>query len=111
MESDKYLELSLEAKVLYVHLILKSDDEGVIINPVSSLRFMELERKYLDELMAKGMILYFEGLYIIAHWHRHNRIPPSKMNPSLYHAKLQKLVLTEELEYKPARTDGDLSNA
>ena len=110
MESDKYLDLSPQAKVLYVHFNLKSDDEGVVINPVSVLRFTGMDRIYLDELIEKGFVLNFEGIYIIAHWHMHNRIPPSKSNPSLYHSRLQKLVLTDELVYKPANSQSALSN-
>lgn len=101
MESDKYLDLSPQAKVLYVHFNLKSDDEGVVINPVSAMRFLGLDKRYLDELIDSGFILDIEGLYIVAHWQMHNRIPPSKMNPSVYHSKIKKLMLTDENIYTP----------
>ncbi|MBQ8795977.1 MAG: hypothetical protein IJZ54_06100 [Clostridia bacterium] len=110
LESDKYLDLSLEAKALYVHLNLKSDDEGVIINPVSALRFLNTDRKFLDELIEKGFVLYFDGLYIVAHWHLHNQISPSKRNPSLYQNKLKKLIINDEKMYVPILRQAVVSN-
>lgn len=110
MESDKYLDLTLEAKALYVHLNLKSDDEGVIINPVSALRFLNTDRKFLDELIEKGFVLYYDGIYIIAHWHLHNQISPSKMNNSLYHNRLKKMMINDEKMYVPLTPEYSLSN-
>ncbi len=99
--SDKYLELSKPAQVLYTHLILNSDDEGVVFNPHYTARLMGVSKDKLTELETKGFIIKAEDMYVIRHWYIHNKIAPSKKTPSVYQKQLENLKLNSENIYEP----------
>lgn len=99
-ESDKCFELSTEAKVLYTYLMLNSDDEGIISNTHYMMRMLGFSNSILNELIEQEFIIKLDDLYVIAHWHIHNKIPPSKKNPSVYQKKLEKLYLNSEGIYE-----------
>lgn len=98
-ESYEYLTLSDKAKTLYTGLMLRSDDEGVVINPYAPLRLLGFGEEVFTELVEKGFVFLIDDVYIITHWHVHNQIPPSKKNPSLFKSQLEKLSLNEQKLY------------
>lgn len=99
IESYEYLKLSEKAKNLYTVLILKADDDGVIINYRTPLKLMGFGEEVFDELLDTGFILLVENIYVITHWNVHNQIPPSKKTPSLYQSQLEKLALSQDKRY------------
>ncbi len=99
-ECEEFLGISDKAKVLYTGLILRSDDEGVVINHGIALRLLGINPKYFDELLHKGLILNVEGIYVIRHWYLHNKIQPSRIVPSLYQNELTKLYVSDRKTYE-----------
>ncbi len=83
-ESGEFLSISSRAKVLYVGLVLRSDDEGVVINPTTVMRVTSTGKKEMAELVKSGFVMEIEGMYVICHWHVHNKISPSKVTKSVY---------------------------
>lgn len=99
-ESEEFFELSDKAKVLYTHFILRSDDEGVIINPKTAMRLCNAKDEVMSELKEKGFVLKVEEIYVIKHWYAHNRIQPSKKIASLYSQELSLLIINEQKLYE-----------
>lgn len=83
-ENGAFLKLSDKAKVLYAYFILRTDDEGVIINPETAMLMCSAGEDTLRELTDTEFVIEVEGMYVIRHWHVHNKIPPSKMTKSVY---------------------------
>lgn len=99
-ESEKYLDLSLSAQVLYTHYVLHCDDEGVVINPRSIMRLCGVSQETLQELIDEGFLLSVQDVFVIKHWYVHNRIQPSKKTDSLYQKELHRLFVNERKEYE-----------
>ncbi len=98
-ENEKFLELSDKSKILYFGLMLHSDDEGFIINPMSTMRLLKKQKKYFDELIENGYIMQVDDVYVIKHWYAHNRIPPSKRLMTKYYKQHAKLKVNFSGEY------------
>ena len=98
-ESEDFYLLSDKAKVLYTHFILRSDDEGVVINPGSAMRMCSVKDDVLRELIESGFVLDLDEVYVITHWHVHNHIQPSKKTPSIFSQELSTLTLNEKKIY------------
>ena len=99
-ESEEFYELSDKAKVLYTHFILRSDDEGVVINPKTAMRLCDAKDEALKELIDSAFVLEVEGVYVVRHWYAHNRSRPSRVVPSLSSAELEHLVGNKVKEYE-----------
>lgn len=97
--SENFLNLTNDAKALYLGLLLHADDDGVVINPRTVLRLMEIRSDVLDELYLNGFLIDVDGICIIKHWLFHNKIQPSRKVDSLYQAELSKLYVTQTKEY------------
>lgn len=99
-ESEEFLNLSDKAKVLYTQFILKSDDEGVVINPKTAMRLCRAEEHHYNELLENGFLLEVERICVIRHWYAHNRIQPSKKTESIYQHELSTLIINEKRLYE-----------
>lgn len=100
-ESEEFLSLSDKAKVLYTQFILKSDDEGVVINPKTAMRLCGADKSHYNELLENGFLLEVDSICVIRHWYAHNRIQPSKKVASMYQHELSYLIINEKKLYEP----------
>ncbi len=98
-ESDKFLNLSNDAKALYLGLLLHADDDGVVINPKTVLRLTGINQDTIEELYINRMLINVDGICIIRHWLFHNKIQPTRKVESLYQKELSKLSVTQTKEY------------
>ena len=98
-ESEEFYQLTDLAKVLYTHFILKSDDEGVVINPKTTMRMCRAQEENLQGLIERGFLLQVENIYVIRHWYVHNRIQPSKKTPSIFSQELSTLTVDDKKVY------------
>ena len=72
VESDAFLDLSYDVQVLYFHLVMNADDNGIIDNAVAVLRYLNMEKTALTRLVGSGFLLTFpDGLYVVKHWKQH----------------------------------------
>lgn len=99
-ESEEFLTLSDKAKVLYTLFILRSDDEGVVINPRTAMRLCGATDVELCELLEMGFLLAVDGVYVIRHWYAHNRIQPSRKTDTLYTEQISRLYVSSTKEYE-----------
>lgn len=99
-ESERFLDLSDRAKVLYTQLILRGDDEGVVINPRTAMRLCGACEDSLQELTDAQLLLLVGEIMVVKHWYVHNKIPPSKRTESVYKNELSRLCINERNEYE-----------
>ena len=100
IETDDFIEMSLQAQALYFHFLLKADDDGFVGNPKSIMRLINSSDKDLQELIEKGFVIRFEnGVLVIRHWNVHNYIQPDRYNATVYQDFLSQLVDKDKVYY------------
>lgn len=99
-ENDVFLDLDNSSKILYVYFILHSDDDGFVINPKTVMRLCGANKEDLTALIEQGYILMFDdGILIIKHWYKHNKVQPKKKTDTQYQTQLAQLTLNQSKEY------------
>ena len=86
--SDSFLDMSAEARALYVTLNMCADDDGLVNNTKSLMRVSGASKEHLEELISEKFIHVFEsGVCVIMHWKVHNTIKNDRYVPSLLDEK------------------------
>lgn len=94
-ESDRFTDLSVEARCLYFSLSMNADDDGFIVSPRRVCRSCAIEESFLQELSASGFIITFDsGVVVITDWLLNNHIRKDRHVP------------TNCKEYSLLQTDG-----
>ena len=95
MLSDDFMDMSAEARALYVTLNMCADDDGLVNNPKSLMRMSGASEENLEEIIENGFIHIFEsGVAVILHWKVHNTIKNDRYTPSYLEEK--ECLLTNE---------------
>lgn len=98
IESDSFMQLSLQAQALYLHLNLNADDDGVVDNTISVMRLSGTDEQALDELVETGYVLMgLPGVYVITHWGIHNSIPKKGYKPTIHQGIKVNLVYEDDV--------------
>jgi len=98
IQSDKFLSMQFQSQLLYFNLLGNADDEGFVDNTNSILRMTSIERVSLDELISNDYLIKLEAtVYVITHWHQHNKLSQGRKVISKYANKLSRLMLEEEV--------------
>ena len=85
IDNDDFLDMSLSAQALYMHLVVRADDEGFVRSPKSLLRTVGCSNDDLTELIDNGFIIKFDsGVIVIRHWKIQNKIQPSRGNETIH---------------------------
>lgn len=103
--SAKFLQMPSEAQLLYFHLVLRADDDGVVESyPI--MRLLGLATDNFKVLLAKQFIkvLNEDQVIVIEDWLEHNTIRADRKVDSIYKALLPASIKT--IEAKP-RSDVD----
>ena len=83
LSSDRFLDLSAEAQVLYFHLGLHADDDGFLTRARAICRMIGVGADSLEELVSRGFLLAFEsGACVLRHWRQHNSIRIGRIIPA-----------------------------
>ncbi|KRL05847.1 hypothetical protein [Liquorilactobacillus oeni] len=98
-EADSFLDLSLEAQAVYLHLNVNADDDGFVANPKSILRLMGAKKEYLNELIEAGFVISFDKVIVLVDWHVQNNVPAKKYHKTQYQAEFKQLVIDENCRY------------
>lgn len=100
IESDDFYSLSNGAQLLYIHLNLVADDDGLVGNAVRLIRSMNVRGKHLDELCKGGYVIRFEsGVVAITHWLSHNQIRKDRYTPTRYIEEFSRLKTVGKQRY------------
>ena len=113
VSSDSFLDLTIQAQMLYFHLIVRADDDGFINNPKALQRMLCSGDNYLQELVDTGYLISFEsGVMAIRHWNLHNNIRKDMYHPTVYTEEKNHLGKAEDGSYiyytEPLRTCNDI---
>jgi len=96
--SDQFLEMEAQTQLLYFYMIGNADDDGFVDNLSSLLRLTGLDRNHLERLIQVGYVLSLnEKLYLIVHWHQHNKVPQGRRVSSKHADALSKLDVVDEV--------------
>ena len=96
--SDGFLNLTNEARLLYFYINLSADDDGFTSKVKSLTRYLDLSESYLEELCEKNYLIKFPGgTYVVRHWYVHNQIPKDRHTPTDYIEEFKMLELVNKI--------------
>lgn len=73
IKSNRYQEMPVSTKYLYIELLIRADDAGIIDDSTSIMRVTGASNDDLKLLVAKGyLIAVGDEMYVIADWAVHN---------------------------------------
>lgn len=85
IDSDAFLDMPLTAQALYMHLLMRADDDGFVGNVKKIKRMICASDNDLDLLYMKQFIIPFDtGVIVIKHWRMHNLIRKDLYHPTIY---------------------------
>ena len=100
VDTDRFLEMSVSARLLYYELGMRADDDGFVDNWKKILLFTGLKEDDLKLLITKSFIIPFEsGVLVIKHWRMNNYLQKDRIKPTIYQDELKQLGLDENNVY------------
>lgn len=98
--STKFIKNSLGAQALYMHLIVKADDDGFVSNALPVARMIGASQKEVDELVKNGYLLDMgDDVHVIKHWFINNTMRKETYKPTEYLNKRSKLYIKRNFAY------------
>lgn len=98
INTDCFINLSLAARGLYMHLNSVADDDGFIASPVSTTNMVGGSFELLNELINRGYLIRFDsGICLITHWFLHNQLKSDRYTPTIHETERSKVVLENKL--------------
>lgn len=92
VDSDAFLDLPLKAQLLYFHLGMRADDEGLIDNVRKVLAITGIGEADLRTLLDAGYVISFgTGVYALRHWKSNNLIQKDRFRPSSHRKEREML--------------------
>ena len=90
IESDGFCLLSPSAQMIYLHLNLNADDDGIVDKWKSVLRYLRVRSEHLTSLITAGYVIELDsGALLISDWLIHNKIRHDRYVPSAYRSELE----------------------
>lgn len=101
ISSDDFCNLPHMAQLLYLHLNMNADDDGLVGNATRIMRSLGIQKRYLATLTDNGYLIPFEsGVVAITHWHCNNHIRKDRYVKTRYINELSKLKIDNGEIYK-----------
>lgn len=96
IDTDMFLEMSSTTQLLYFHLSMRADDDGLISSPKRIIRLIGASDDDLRILFSKQFVIPFDsGVCVIKHWKIHNYIQKDRYHETIY--REEKLMLKEDM--------------
>lgn len=75
IDTDRFCEMPVSARLLYYELGMRGDDEGFVQNPKKIMLTTGTTADDLKVLAAKGYVILFDsGVLVITHWQQNNTL-------------------------------------
>lgn len=75
IDTDRFCEMPISARLLYYELGMRGDDEGFVQNPKRIMLTTGTTVDDLKVLAAKGYVILFDsGVLVITHWQQNNTL-------------------------------------
>ena len=98
VDTDKFIEMSISARLLYYELGMRADDDGFISSPLKIIRSVGCSTDDLKLLIAKGYVISFDsGIIVIRHWKMNNYIQKDRYNKTIYQDEVKTLSLSNNV--------------
>ncbi len=92
VDTDKFIDMPITARLLYYELGMRADDDGFISSAKKIVRMVGCSEDDLKLLIAKDYIICFEsGIVVIKHWKMHNYIPKDRYHKTIFQEEYSKL--------------------
>lgn len=106
--TDSFMELSNEAKLLYIYFGMQADDCGFVDNPKMIARSLAIEnsKQVIQQLSEKRLVFELDDnqLILISDWNVNNYIQRYRAK-SKYLTRLKQLYMTDDGQYTTDETD------
>ena len=100
VDTDRFLEMPISARLLYYELGMRADDDGFVDNWKKIMLFAGLKEDDLKILITKQFIIPFEsGVIVIKHWRLNNYLQKDRTKPTIYQEELKQLGVDENNVY------------
>lgn len=104
IETDDFLSMTNDGKLVYFMLNMNADDWGFVGNPKAIARQNACRYECLEELEKAGFITRFDsGVVHITHWLLHNTLKNDRIPQTRYKNELN-VVYPEEIKTKFMKT-------
>lgn len=102
--SDRFIDMSKTAQLLYFHLGMEADDEGFIGNAKMLFRAYGADEDDIDLLIAKNFLIrFYSGVFVITHWNQNNSIRADRKKPTKFIEEKAQLILNDDGIYSLGR--------
>ena len=100
IDSDKFIDMPMSARLLYYDLAMRADDDGFVNSPKKIMRFVGAGMDDMNVLVTKQFIIPFEsGVVVIKHWKIHNYIRKDTYKETPYKVEKSLLGIDENNSY------------
>lgn len=111
IDSDSFLEMPMSSQLLYMHLVLRADDDGFLNNPKKIMRMIGASEDDIKLLLVKKFVIAFDsGVIVIKHWRIHNYIQSDRYNETVYTSEKNLLILDEKNIYHLSEKNACIQN-
>lgn len=106
VNSDAFLDMSVDARELYFQLGMNADDDG-FVSPRKIMRMTGASEDALKILILKRFVLPLEGgVIVIKHWRTNNYIQKDRYDETKYKELREALFINRNGDYTDDSTNG-----
>lgn len=103
LESDSFLDLSNDSKVVYFYLAIRSDDDGFSKCAKAIQRMLGLDdmsfQTALNELEKAQLLYIIDDVFVVRDWKKNNQIQKDRYHSTEFKSILNKLTLKDKIYY------------
>lgn len=101
IDTDRFCEMPISARLLYYELGMRGDDEGFVQNPKKIMLTTGTTADDLKILAAKGYVILFDsGVLVITHWRQNNFIQKDRFHETTCLAEKAQIQTTDSKIYE-----------
>ena len=101
IDTDRFCEMPVSARLLYYELGMRGDDEGFVQNPKRIMLTTGTTVDDLKVLAAKGYVILFDsGVLVITHWQKNNFIQKDRFHETTCLAEKAQIQTTDSKIYE-----------
>lgn len=101
IDTDRFCEMPVSARLLYYELGMRGDDEGFVQNPKKIMLTTGTTADDLKILAAKGYVILFDsGVLVITHWRQNNFIQKDRFHETTCLAEKAQIQTTDSKIYE-----------
>lgn len=101
IDTDRFCDMPISARLLYYELGMRGDDEGFVQNPKKIMLTTGTTADDLKILAAKGYVILFDsGVLVITHWRQNNFIQKDRFHETTCLAEKAQIQTTDSKIYE-----------